>query len=356
MMRTAKSVFRGVCLRVVLAVAGACSQFPARGQGGEPPVKREEFLRGRFVRDIDIAGVVVDQKGDFLDQVKILVDVAGGGKGHRNIDMLTGLDGAFALRYENTIHCYGFFYKDGYYTEQIRFHPNLPVTGVSKDGDALMGQKDIRVVLEEVGPATQMPRYEMYFEFEINGRWRVLPLVEEKEDGARSLMPIGRSLRVDMAGNTPTNLPPHCLYQRADVADGRIVHADKRVDKKHGGDSDTMLAEQTPARLFLGISGPGNGLQLFEPGDELRQDALGHKVLRAMKEAPEDGYQPEVLLDQTVYNYAVFYIKVGDWYGKGLIPLNTRMYEPTKLDGALIRLWLQPDGSRNVRSLNGTTH
>jgi hypothetical protein len=53
---------------------------------------------------------------------------------------------------------------------------------------------------------------------------------------------------VDMAGKTPADLPPRCLYQRAAVADGRIVHADKRVDKAFGSGSDTMLAEQTPAR------------------------------------------------------------------------------------------------------------
>lgn len=352
-MMTSLRIVVCVPLAITLLIASLWLPSLAEGQVGEPPVTREESLRSRLVRDIDIAGVVVDEKGSPLDKVGILIDVAGGKEGHRYLDLATRSDGGFSLQYENTIHCYGHFSKEGYYTEQIRFHPNLPVTGVSRDGDALMGQKDIRVVLEEVGPATRMPKYELRFEFEVDGSWLVKPLVNEKEDDTRSLAPVGASLRVDMMGKEPANLPSHCLYQRADVADGRIIHADKPVHKVYSGGDSTMLAEQTPARVFLGITGSGNGLVLFEPDEALRCDDTGQKVLRAMKEAPKDGYKPELLLDQTLHKDAFFYIKVGDWYGKGRIPLNTRMYEPTRLDGASIRLWLQPDGSRNVRSLDG---
>ena len=353
---------------LALLVAGGCLRGPARsaatapaaslpsgrGQVPDPAPKREEFLRGRFVRDIDIAGVVVDQQGNLLDKVKVLVDVAGGRKGHRYERMWTAPDGAFALRYENTIHCYGDFCKEGYYTEEIRFHPHLPVTGVSKDGDALMDQKDIRVVLEEVGPATRLAKYEMRCEFRVEGEWLVKALVAEKADGTRALALVQAEPRVNMGGKTPADLPPHCLYQRADVADGQIVPSGKGVRKSYHGGSESWSGEHDPARVYLGISGPGNGFVFFDPGPEKRE-GTGQKALRAMKEAPEDGYKQELLLDQTVHDSAFFYIKVGDWYGKGIIGLGTRRPEPTMLDCAYIRVWLQPDGSRNVRSLDGGT-
>jgi hypothetical protein len=109
----------------------------------------------------------------------------------------------------------------------------------------------------------------------------------------------------------------------------------------------------TPARVYLGVTGLGNGLLLFDPGGERKSSS--DIEMRAMKEAPETGYTQEILLDQAEHEYAYFYLKIGDWYGKGYVALSVRSFPPTALSRGFVRLWVQPDGSRNVRSL-GSLH
>jgi len=154
--------------------------------------------------------------------------------------------------------------------------------------------------------------------------------------------------KLDMTGKGVDALPPYCPYVRADVQDGRIALADQWIRKTYPGGSNNMDPATTPARVYVGITGPGNGLALFDPGLE-RQSGPSIEM-RAMKEAPETGYTQEILLDQSTHQYAYFYLKIGDWYGKGYVVLNICSYEPTSLSRPAVKLWIQPDGSRNVRS------
>ena len=89
-------------VRCILVLASALA-LAVRCPAQPVPVEREEFLRGRFVRDIDIAGTVLDEQGEPMEGVRIIVDVAGGGIGHK-YDRIghTGADGAFACAFEPT--------------------------------------------------------------------------------------------------------------------------------------------------------------------------------------------------------------------------------------------------------------
>jgi hypothetical protein len=245
------------------------------------------------------------------------------------------------------VDCVVTFMVQGYYSETMRLDDQDLRTGTSADGDTLIARKDLRIVLEEIGPATPMVKYGPDCQFRAAGEWEVNQLVTDR-DGARELLRPPLWHKPDMTGKGIEALPPYCPYVRADVRDGVIVLAEKPVVRSSAG-VEAWLPEQTPARVYLGISGPGNGLALFDPGPDRKRDA--DIEMRAMKEAPETGYTQEILLDQSTHQYACFYLKIGDWYGKGYVRLLVQRHDPTYLSRPSLQLWIQPDGSRNVRSL-----
>jgi len=309
----------------------------------------KDFLRSKLVADIDFSGTVQDTEGKPLDDVRMLV-VVGDRKGKRYENHTVSR--TFTLKYPDTVLCDVYFSKAGYYEEERRFNTSsgLGVTGVSKDGDALIAPEGFVVALEPIGPATPMLSFKPDCEFRITGEWRVNQLVVEK-DGKRELQKSPVWHKLDMTGKGVDALPPYCPYVRADVQDGRIALAEKPLHRTTIHGTETWRPEQTPAGVYLGISGPGNGLVLFDPGPERK---LQPRIeMRAMKEAPETGYTQEILLDQTQDLYGYFYLKIGDWYGKGYIVLNVKCgaSDPTRLGSVLTTLWIQPDGSRNVRSM-----
>jgi hypothetical protein len=74
-------------------------------------------------------------------------------------------------------------------------------------------------------------------------------------------------------------------------------------------------------------------------------------VFREMKEAPADGYVNHLNLTNAV-NKTYFFVKVGDMFGKGyVLPVKNTLKNDTYIRSYL-RLFLQPDGSRNLEALN----
>ena len=133
-------------------------------------------------------------------------------------------------------------------------------------------------------------------------------------------------------------LPEGSLYIIPEHLDGRgeIIPVRK---------NNTLL----PPKVRLVINHPEGGLILFNPPEKRKYDPFS----RYMKEAPEEGYEKEVLLTPVIYTRMAgevfFYFKIGDIYGKGAIgkPSYSKDY---RIVDTYIKCALNPTGDRNLRT------
>jgi len=111
------------------------------------------------------------------------------------------------------------------------------------------------------------------------------------------------------------------------------------------------LSSYFPARIRLIYRGGDGGFVRYQPRNT-------NKAFHEMRQAPEGGYEKEIVVDLSHafdkqvlttdmrrYDNFWFYWKIGGKYGKGIARLQTEKW-PIPMVG--IRLYVQPDGSRNL--------
>ncbi|OVE78304.1 hypothetical protein BVX99_00325, partial [bacterium F16] len=138
-----------------------------------------------------------------------------------------------------------------------------------------------------------------------------------------------------------SKLPEGCFYLLPQVEGDRVKRLAETVKLKYR----TLGKGKSPAPIALMLIGKENGL-IYLGSDILKSNA----ALRVMKVAPEEGYNNKIILDPKSECH-LFYIKLGKFFGKGTCsPIHM-----TDKDGlevrTLIEVYLQPDATRNVRTL-----
>ena len=300
----------------------------------------EAAQRGRFV----LKGVVVDEQGKTLNDVALQI---GEGRAkdfgfaadyvYRN----QKVNGEFEVEVTNANSVGLYFSSTSYYGESLSFstHVALPKNWDSlimrgeKVDPAVVKRDDIRVVLEKHGKLAEFKEITVSLESAASGSgkvWDLAHLVAGQDKDVKDI-------------RDEASLPAKCLYLDPEVtADGKLAMQMVRF-----GPNELPR----PRRVRIVMKGDGG----FIPVPTIAKTEA--RQYRTMKEAPEDGYQKELLWDsEALKQYfpstdsakpgAFFYVKVGKLYGKGnLHSLYTRLHDEAM---ATIVLHLQPDGSRNV--------
>ena len=316
------------------------------------PEQRKEAIKlfSSFIRDIDFTGVVYGSDGKPLEHAKVFADIRQSRRGDYCETQYTDAKGGFHFQYRKNI---GFEFQisaPGYYGKK-HLRLNEHVTGQTKRGHAFIGAKDVRYVLEKVGPAKPMVKMELPLEFHTRRPWEMWQAAQEK-DGEPILLRRPAFHKLDMTGKTPVDLPHFCFYVRAETKDGHIPANTKAVVREETDGPRSFRAGQLPNALYLGITGEGNGIRIWNvPPDTPK--CRKPLPLRFLKEAPKDGYTPEVLIDQTHSSATYFTFKIGPWYGKGWF-VNGCLRSTSELDEdervkLRVVILIQPDRTRNIR-------
>lgn len=350
--------------------------------------------------DFRLGGIVVDEDARPLSGVSVKVSketIVLSPKGWPRGERATGavdVTGSFLLRIADARRIQLGFHKPGYYeVRSVEFA--LPeLTGARYWEVGLTGKKlppqqierrDLRIVMERQGKLTRLTPGGGTLEFRHDGTGDVVEM--GLNAGGHWFMQGTR--RTDMSIRPPKHLPEKCLYivPKTDEK-GRIVlmklsalQSRRAKEANRGGpklvgsvpDDETQYV-YAPTEVRLVVSDPQGGFIRYEPKPdrEIRPD---RPWTRDMKEAPQEGYIHELVLDseaikklfanpdepQPVY----FYIEAFGKYGKGQLDLriilreSPRKYvngqlEPIRylLDeagvAAQVQVLVQPDGSRNL--------
>ena len=205
-------------------------------------------------------------------------------------------------------------------------------------------KRDLRIVLDKQGRLVRLQEYFTGLEFSADGSGLVLDLDRPQ----RTLLDDPPSRKVAKLQDS-RQLPANCIYLLADLdKNGRI--ALESVKYVHDGKlypAGTETTATLPATLRLVAGGTDSGFILTTPPNRFRP-------FRKMKEAPQQGYQREIVLRapaimrQSVF---VFYCRVNGKYGKGKIYNIQRPGQGGDRVIAHVQLWLQPDGTRNLETM-----
>ena len=347
---------------LVLVVAGMSSLAYAQKLSKEEREELRDFIKSRFIRNIDIAGVVTDWKtGEALKDASVFIRLTDE-KGQRYKTIETE-DGYFSLNYPRVLDIRITFMCSGYHQEQKWGDTLLPVTGVSDDGIGIVGDKRMNVKLVPKGPTGEMRRYALPIKEIGAHETEVVCPLEIQDDGSYRLVHYypGQGRKIPPWKDI-SELPPGTFYFRvARDEHGKVISGKKDIKgyiSKYGEPRD-IKAGSYAAHVYLGVTGEGNGLMAFDTlGTE--REITKDRAMSIMQGAPE--YTQEIPVNYRRRHGFYFYVKLGKFYGKGCIgdPFPVHIYDdvwpspdPEKPDLQQVNflsltVFMQPDGSRNI--------
>ncbi len=311
---------------------------------------------GRFI----LQGEVVDENGIRLDGVTLELEkdkLKNFGWESDSEEETLIINGTFQLDLKGYAMVRLYFSKDGYYNEKIDFSIQ-DISGEirerkkeiekniyegkevsQKDIDQIVFKKDgIRIVLEKQGKLTSLTAYNRGpLEYTTTGKGIVINF--DKHPAS--------SLRVIDNIEDPKQLPENCVYMVADKdLDGKIATVQK---KSYLADGTIGGEYEVPRRVKLIMTGPESGFIEYKLNPN-------KKPTRQMKEAPENGYEKEILIEGDDISKedsegVIFYFKTKDKYGKGSVSISkVSVSEDRSTLKVSANFKLQPDGSRNLET------
>jgi hypothetical protein len=301
----------------------------------ETDQKVRQALREIFIKDIDIKGIVMDEQGRLLTAVKVNKTIF---NKNGKIPTTEVINESFHVKEEDCMGIDLYFLKDGYYPQQVKLGTLTP-TGVAATGKKIIHYPDYKVVMKEVGPATYLGKFSEYLQFNCSGEAKGLMV---KPLGPRDYIMPSEAIKFNLNNNLAI---PGIIFLRATCTDGQIDNLKEIIKLVYYGGSSAIGNGGAPKDVYLGVTGAGNGVQAYPESDMMISEKL---VLRRMREAPETGYEQEILLNvREAYRY--FYCKIGQFYGKGYISYIDQIKNNGMEIEKNIYLWIQPDKSRNLR-------
>ncbi len=299
-------------------------------------------------RRFHIKGEVVDEQGNRLTGVTMWVTKAVPGGWWQEVQYVARqytINGTFEVRESGCEDVRLGFEKGGYYRQSIRFSDDAKANtreiqekimkGLPVE-EPLVGKEGLRIVMEKKGEQqVSLGEYNTPLIYNMDGSGEVLDFDLPRTYPMRK---VG-----DISETDTKSLPPNCLYMIAEKDEaGNIVIVDKFY----------------PRKIRVIMQGePGSGFIVYKPKDRYQSK---EKSLHEMKQAPESGYEPTMVLEAedikllrtpagVVYGFP-FYCKIKNNYGKGLINGCS-----VSKDGKTVflngRIFYNRAGSRNLESI-----
>lgn len=301
-----------------------------------------------FSAKMRLAGVVVDEDGNALRDVTLVIDEGRFNPAAESFSSSTERRKTINGRFDESCRmCSGLtltFMKNGYFEEVISFAAISEELEKTADG-AKARKTDLRVVLMRKGELASLVRIGGGLSAGVSDRLDILPIEPATGRTATSTFALrgGKlfaftSPRKDTTEKAPLDVPFLYLTPRAGLGGPFAVGT-----VKHPTSGRTVSG--VPAEVLLCASREGDGFVLYEPR---RTESL--LAYREMREAPADGYQR--CIPAPIWPAAMptifFYCKVGSLFGKGEVSkAQFSGFVPGEVE-APVWLLINTNGTRNV--------
>lgn len=338
-------------LIAVLTAAGAAAIVTALAQqpgqhARTPPTTQEmgEIMRRHLQAqrfDADVSGVVVDEKGDQLQGVQVLIQkswLTNFGTNMKGENSSMTSDGPFRIAAQDVDSLSLQFWKEGYFAKEIQFsaHDCLPpdwqerLSRGEKLENGVVKRDNLKIVLEKHGPLASLENGGDELWLESSGRMNTWSW-EKNYPGFAVVISNWRD---------ESKVPKQGVYILADTdAQSNLLM------------ETTRLGAYYPKRVHI-IMKDGDG---FIVVPTIGTDSTEQN--RSMKEAPEKGYEHEIVLEGDAVRKLVeaatdhtrdvyFYFKTSKGYGKGSFRVSATNRPDRVSVGVGLRF--QKDGSRLV--------
>lgn len=330
-------------MTLVLCSAACFGQPSSQPANHEPATAFQRLAAARHARYV-LEGVVVDEQGKPVDDVLLSISEGHPRKVGFDTDYTTRsrkINGAFAVEVADADSVELRFGREGFFGEAIGF-------GFS---DGLPAEWKQRIAIGETLVPEVVKRAGLRIVMEKHGKLAVLTEVVDRITCPASGP--GMVWDVTVTNYSPTrevadlrdvaSLPENCIY-----LDVPLASADKlALDQVKLGKAEHAC----PKSLRIVLKGGGG----FVPvATTEKTKAMQY---RRMTEAPDKGYQNELVLndeaikqyfqslDKDAHHGAFFYFKVGKLYGKGELSIGFPANAKATV-GLVLRF--QTDGSRNL--------
>ncbi len=339
---------RGLWMAIILILVGVGFSAERERFSEKEYLGWKKALRA-FEKEINgdffLEGVVMDERGNLLKGVKLRIsthyaswddwDFAPSSDKTDTREKI--INGTFSLKIKNRASVYLEFSKEGYYDERLHFSFDPPEGG-KREGRTLVN-RNIKVVLERIGELPKLIEFDSALVY-YSSRKAIIINFDNLGGPGTVVGTRGREKVEDLLfaieGGT---LPPNSIYilPRID-ARGKVIPIIDEYNRYFA----------PPTKLVM--NDPEGGFVIHKPKRKLME-----VLSREMKEAPEEGYVREIMVDDTTLGEKrriFFFFKTGEMYGKGY--LSPPYLFTSKKEGYLvemaIHLFLNPTGSRNVRT------
>ncbi|OVE78302.1 hypothetical protein BVX99_00315 [bacterium F16] len=370
-----KLVIRCMALIVILGVV-SCTAISRKGSKGAAasntatPIKTltaiqqkallRKQMRSVFLRDVTVKGRTVDEHGNSVKGVRMYQYVFNKLGEHRYQDILEG--GTFEVTHEQCLGVYLVFHKPGYFKREYRFVPKSDFNHVDLDnGRTMILEENFNALLETVGPETKMEEYTLELEFNVDKPLKgvILKPNENYEKEIKRGSKVNHFIPIQATVENG-KIPPGCLYFRLPVTPQKTIRTlIDGIFVENPSGSGWYGEGVAPTQISIGLSGNDYGLIKYQSKKDYPPDCTPIRTLqeREMKNAPESGYVHEVeFIPSPLSMHHFAFIKYGDYYGRIHIGMEWRVDKKTKKSMKLrVNLSLQPDGSRNIRSMKGAS-
>lgn len=282
---------------------------------------------------VNVKGTVVNSHGTKLDDVEVRIRF----NRPKNIwateteslEEKANINGDFHIKKKGYTSISIRFLKKGYHAKNFTLY-----TGKKENEHDSSVQNDLKVSLREIGTLVRLITYDERINFD----------PQNKEITVCDLSNLQKQEITNKTykNNIPQNFSK-CIYLDFEKdSDGNII-----TESIQRG---TPKPQNIPKNYIIKfISGADtDGFVLYSQ----KNTVSTYKLITYLEEAPKESYNlKEIKLPFNIKNSVFFYIKCGDFYGKGEL-LAPRI----ALDGGYnitLKLWINPKrNDRNVRSLN----
>ena len=305
--------------------------------------RAEPLYQGRFT----IGGTVVDQDGNPLSGVKVRVQKSEHAGEQRVGVVQFKVTTPFEIKVDGGAKLSLTFEKPGYYpvddqTVSVPVPQRIDTPEILANKPVarpVVEKRDLRIVMEKQGKLVKLQQFSAWLEHCADGSGVVLDL-----DSPTDKPPFASYDKKVASLASPETLPRNCLYLLSQ-AEKENRSASAAVQQKGGPVPVPRPVTRLPITVRLLAAGSDSGFVTVTPPNPFRP-------FRTMKEAPREGYQREIVLEApTNGSQAVFYFKLHGKYGKGqLCNIQLRQQGTASVVASLV-VWLQPDGSRNLESM-----
>ena len=311
----------------------------------------------KYHKDLIISGKVVDNTGNLLNQVKVIIDA------NRRENIIYGsenyikkIDNTFLLKINNVKAASLLFERNGYYNETLSISPN-DKKYKDKLRNNILEIKDLKIVMRKIGKLVNLLECGKRLKFTPDGKTTVFSLKQKKNENGDVIDPeISDNFKEDEDdGNLvhvknifkSNSLPENCIYLLANCsASGKI-----KTERIHP-DPDDDYYYDIPEGIRLKFTAKESGFIIYNHGKKKSE-----LIWRNMLKAPDKNYEKEIRLNANEIEKTVkhgdglyFYFTANGKYGKGSIKNLQLEDETLEID---IQLYMNPaKGDRNLESIN----